>query len=211
MAGAEKGIEIGETLRLFTDGTGNRGQELLISSHGFYVPGRNRGKDEGNGWFKVPSWTTLYFYVPHGTPLVDPGITSAAMFPPKETYGPGQLVRNYRLAKYQGRHGSKGETYKLINETIALNRTKADGVDAERNNPLVRNDPAALELLKPIERYDVLTIRHRVETFLRGFHLRDVLRELDSHGYRYPTIKCIFCRSSMLYDLGDRPWTSLNK
>jgi hypothetical protein len=197
---------VGDRLYLFTDGSPNRGESLVISSHGAYVPGRNRGADEGNGWFKVPSWTTLDFYVVHGKALEDPTITSVTRYRPVETLGPGALVRNYRLFKYQGRHGSRDETYETIRARIDDNRQLAAQRDAERAGATQEQRDSGL--LDPIHRYDVLTIRYRGLPGVIGFTLRDVLRELDTYGRRYTRIRCAFCRSSIL---GDTPWTSLNK
>lgn len=199
---------VGDRLYLFTDGSPNRGDSLVISSHGAYVPGRNRGTDEGNGWFKVPSWTTLDFYVVHGKVLEDPTITSVTRYKPVETLGPGALVRNYRLFKYQGRHGSRDETYDTIRARIDDNRRLAAKRDDERTAATQEQRDSGL--LDPIHRFDVLTVRHRFRGLQNvvGVTLREVLRDLETNGHRYDRIRCAFCRSSLL---GDQPWTSLNK
>lgn len=196
---------IGERLYLFTDGTGTPAACLVISSHGAYVPGRNSGPEEGNGWFRVPAWTTLDFFVPHGEKLEDPTLGNIGRYAPTESYGPGVMVRNYRLAKYQGSHGSQAETYADILQRIDENRGLADRQDQVRAAATQAERDSGL--IEPIRRFDALTIRYRVPKTLLGVTLRDVLQELDRHGHRYARIRCSFCRSSIL---GDKPWTSLN-
>ena len=196
---------VGDRLYLFTDGSSNRAESLVISAHGAYVPGRNRGLAEGNGWFEVPRWTTLDFYVVHGKTLEDPSIGNITRYTPKESCGPGSIVRNYRLFKYQGRHGNYAESYQSIRARIDENRALAEVRDRERERATPQQRDSGL--LEPIERFDALTIRNR-PTSLLGLTLRDVLDQLATLGHRYPRVRCSFCRSSFT---GDTPWTSLNR
>lgn len=155
---------LGGGMYVFSNG-GTRSRELLISSHGVHL-GLLGGK------IKVPSWTELTFFTPHGKALTDPGVGAVieGRVAPAEVKGPGDMVPNYRLSKYQGKHNRAGETYDSIKAILSKSKWKVD----------------------------VLTIRNRWWQFNAGVTLNEVLNELALFGYQYPFIYCSFCRSGLI-------------
>jgi hypothetical protein len=217
---------LGTELYLFDDGTDVPAPHLIISSHGGYVSRPETDKEnEGGGWMKVPAGMELFFYAPHKRPLRDPTVDGLLKNTPYERKAAGELVRNYRLTKFQGRHGSKTETYAALLAGIVANRTLAEsqetllrdlGLDlgvAMDTDQRMEAYRARLENLPPpdqqrltmafggrrIERYDVVTIRNRTidaRSFLNlGITLRTVLGLLPPGAYH--KIHCNFCRSSV--------------
>lgn len=179
-------IALGEKFYLFKhdnkDTINPAEDHLLVTAHGGYMDVRG---PLGSKNFKVPSWTQLHFYGAHGLSLLDPGVYDIMKgeYQVSETAGPGDSVTNYELSKYQGRHGNINETYTSISANIQTNLNRLD-VNS-RNFAFI---------------FDVLTVRNRI---LRSDpSLKDMLNELDSHGYRYENIHCIFCRSPMVADSG---------
>ncbi|WP_407060679.1 putative adhesin [Burkholderia ubonensis] len=186
-------IALGSNIYLFCD-EGSRAGKLLISSHGEYMNRPEFGRQTGlirnipgfGGWFSVPQWTKLSFFSVHRTTLVDPGIDQFLLdsFVPVETALPGEVIRNYKLSKYQGRHNQKDEDYSSILSFMELNRN----VSASR-----RRWAARKMNVQQVSTIDVLTIRNRFHN--DGVHLLDVLRTLECHGRRYGEILCAFCRA----------------
>lgn len=217
-------IEIGDKLYLFTstDGAGNHPQRLIITSHGGYEE-RAVANRESKGWLTVPRWTRLYFYADHGYALLDPGTKNLLGYRPVQESAPNDAVQNYVLSKFQARGNAVGaETYDgIVNGIVgsrdlqkqqkeALTRfgldLDAETDPAETERKLAEIEAAAtgpqkyeLTLIKgkrQVEIYDVLTVRRR--RLRSDITLRDVLRELEAAGHRYPEIHCAFCRSPML-------------
>ncbi|MFT3768634.1 MAG: hypothetical protein QM820_24575 [Minicystis sp.] len=214
-------IAIGERLYLFTadDAQGNRPRRLIITSHGGYHE-RAVGNRLPNGWTRVPSWTTLYFYAQHGYILKDPGTRELLGHRPAQVGSAGEEVPNYVLSKFQETGGDAGvETYDSIKQGIVTTHeflqlqkdglaehgldldTATDPEDTEqRITEIEANATGAQKMMitvqkgkRQVELYDVLTVRKRRLKW--DMTLREVLVELDRAGYRYPEIHCSFCRS----------------
>ena len=168
--------DIGDHLILFYKDGGNSNTDLVISAHGGYWARPELGKQTGclrnipgfGGWFKVPVGETLHFYVPHKYVLDDPEISNAlqGLTHKFESSPAGTLVRNYRLNKYQGKHGNEQETYNHISQSI--------------------DDPRAF--------FDVLTIKNRWWK-IGGITLKAALEQLSKATSQYSDIYCLFCRS----------------
>lgn len=169
-----KQIAIGNRLYVFTSKYGHA-NDLLITAHGTYVPrpefGRQRGAARNvpglGGWIAVPNRTTLHFYSPHKTSLLDPGIWSIVTHAvvPVESVDQGGVVRNYRLRKFEG------DTYAGIREGLTYEERVYGG-----------------------HAMDILTIRGKL-TNIAGVTLSDVLSDLREHGLQYRNIHCSFCRA----------------
>lgn len=216
-------IEIGDRLYLFTaaDAQGQRPPRLIITSHGGYHE-RAVGGRRANGWTRVPSWTTLFFYAEHGYVLKDPGTRELLGHRPAQEGSPGTEVPNYVLSKFQERSDGAGtETYDTIVQGIVTTHefwqlqkdglaahgldldAAADAEDTEQRIAQIEaNATGAQKQIiglqkgkRQVELYDVLTVRKR--RLKRDMTLRDVLAQLDHAGYRYPEIHCSFCRSPM--------------
>lgn len=195
-------IAIGDRLYLFTD-PASPADYLAISSHGTYFLSDGFHSLQG-GWFPIPRWTTLHFFVDHSVNLDDPGITNIARYNPTDTYPPGAWLRDYHLTKYQGKHGNPGETYDFILNQIDANRARAQARDNQRAG--ASPEQLATGLLEPVPRFDVLTIRnplaHHLGDAKLGVRLKFVLSELDRTTHRYAQIRCSFCRGNAFETLG---------
>ena len=95
----QKWIDLEGKCFLFCD-NGKIRSKLAITSHGMQMP--LRVLKSGYGRFRVPNWTTLYFYCPDGSSLDDPGISKVinGNIPPVFEIGPGQYCNDYLLTKY---------------------------------------------------------------------------------------------------------------
>lgn len=176
-------LSLGNKCYVFEDDSKNPGNELIVSAHGGYWVGLS-------GTFRVPDWTILHFMSPHKTTLSDPTVRRVmGGIPVYESFGPGDVVRNYQLSKYQGRHNDMGETYASIEDDIESNRRTAQ-LAAEQPGP-------ELEKLRArgvkFESIDVLTVRNRKLRIPPT--LSEVINELDKDIRRYPNIYCVICRS----------------
>ena len=220
---------LGEEIILFTDNTGVPAPNLVISSHGAYLPRPEIGKEnERSGWFRVQAGVELLFYGPHKVALEDPTVDGVLAKTPFEKKVAGELVRNYHLSKFQGRHGAKTETYASIESGIDLNRTQVDSqhqilaslgldlaiamdTDARANAidvlrqalPADRRPMLTTALgARRYEKYDVLIIRNRnidARSVLGvGVTLREVLAAIP---HPYQRIHCAFCRSRFIFSL----------
>jgi len=223
-ATAVRRIEIGAKLYLFTaeDSDGNHPSRLIITSHGGYHERTVRDR-ASKGWMTVPGWTRLFFYGDHGLALYDPGTRNLLGYRPTQEQAPDTMVENYVLSKFQARGGGSGnETYESI--TSGMDRShellqqqkealarfgldldeETDAGETERKLADVEasaSDARKYELTmlkgkRQVELYDVLTVRNR--RLRSDLTLRDLLRELESHGHRYAEIHCAFCRSPIL-------------
>lgn len=165
-------IAIGDRLYLFM---GNRqAGDLVITSHGGYMPRPEFGRQTGNarrvpglgGWLAVPAGVELHFYGPHGWALNDPGLSDVIgkRVRPKEILREGDKVRNYRLLKFED------DTYYQISSGMDYRQRRFGH-----------------------QGMDVLTVRNRWWG-KAGLTLKSVLSMLDEAGYRYERIHCVFCR-----------------
>ncbi len=184
---------------------GARAPNLLVTSHGAYMPRPEFGKSSVGGFMNVPAWTTLHFYGPHQHSLIDPGISKVISGGLKvyESAPSGAAVRNYRLSKYQGRHGNENETYQSIRHSIDNNRM----FEALRQEALASADPEKLRYVQRVApnafpAFDVLTVRNRWWMGGMGATLRELLQELSRAGHRYPNVHCVFCRSRLIGSSG---------
>jgi hypothetical protein len=219
---------IGDEIILFTDDTRVPAPHLIISSHGAYVSRPEIGKEEERGgWLRVPAGVRLFFYGPHHVALEDPTVEGLLSKTPYEIRTGGELVRNYRLSKFQGRHGSETETYATIKQGIENNRTFVRTQESTLSrlglNLSVQMSDAqriqAVETLRPTlsaaeqyeltmalgnrrhEKYDVLTIRNRHHDVRSTFStlLGITLRTvLGAIPGAYDNIHCGFCRSRLV-------------
>ncbi|MNJ25650.1 hypothetical protein D3C77_201010 [compost metagenome] len=196
---------VGRELYLFQDDAGKSVDNLVISSHGEYMPRPEFGRHTGlarnipglGGWIEVPAGVTLYLYGPHKSALGVPGM--AAVMSSKlnhlETLRSPQKIRNYRLSKFQD--GYSSETYGSIEEDIDQNRRCVD----IRERAVSMRDQTTLAMIAenfpvPFPRFDILTIRNRA--WMYSITLHDVLKALRQEGYRYSNIHCVFCRSPIV-------------
>ncbi|OZG73032.1 hypothetical protein BTA51_13850 [Hahella sp. CCB-MM4] len=210
-----KKTPLGDKLYLFTDDTGMMAENLLITSHGGYIPRPDFGKQTGRarkfpglgGWIGVPEWTQLYLYGPHTKTLLDPGLNS--VISGKTNYlqrlQRNEKIRNYSLGKYQG--DDTGETYESISRDIDNNRTYIN----LRQEAMDSGDEGMIAHVQrlcpnPFPKFDVLTVRNR--KLMSGVNLKHVLDMLASTGYRYTNIHCVFCRSRMIGTSGT--WNAAN-
>ena len=115
----EKWIDLDGKCFLFCH-NGKMRSQLAITSHGMQMPVRLF--KSGYGRFKVPDWTTLYFYGPDGFSLVDPGISVVMRnkAPVYSKVGAGQYSNDYLLSKY-----SKDD-YGQLAYSVAHETTRTD-------------------------------------------------------------------------------------
>ncbi len=130
-----KGYAVGEQLYIFCAGSRPdpaSTRDLIISAHG--------GFSKSSSTIVLPHWVRgLYLYGPHGAVLMDPGITTLAKkIQNFEVKGPGDVVMNYGLTKYQGRHSaSRSETYESLKTAVserasAVSRFRGNEVKAQK-------------------------------------------------------------------------------
>ncbi len=125
-----KGYAVGEQLYIFC--AGNRPdptstRDLIISAHG--------GFSKSSSNIVLPHWVRgLYLYSPHGAVLMDPGVpTLATSIQNFEVKGPGDVVMNYGLTKYQGRHSaSRSETYESLDTAVNQRASAVANLRANR-------------------------------------------------------------------------------
>lgn len=189
-------LAIGNSLYLHRAKAGpvTPGHHLLISAHGVFL--QELGLFGRPLRTRVPAWTQLHFYAPHGDSILDPTVPAilAGDFQVFETIRPGSPVVDYRLSKYQGRHGSVNETYASITNNLDANEAVLDAIQqaAAKGRAIKRGPNFAFH-------FDVLTIRNR--WWMKGSlgeKLSDVLGALQGAGYRYENIHCSFCRSPVI-------------
>ena len=154
---------------------GENVQNLIIMAHGTIV---NRRSAQGifrrifrKYQFTTPSWTTLFFYAPHGTVVRSwHDYYLVGKYPPLEAYLPGEKVFNYDL-HYDSEYTNPG----LIRTYL------------KKSRPL--DDPDLSH--HPFRVFDILT----TPTWLfRSVTLETVLELLYQTGHTYPRIHCSFCR-----------------
>jgi len=178
-------LDIGAKLRLW--GSGSRGQSyrqssLLITAHG--VPRLF------NRQFVVPKGTTILFYGPEGTALLDPGFRAVAAkrAVAYSVSGPETTCSDYSLSKFQGYRGTfagalfgkiakpfvsaNGETYQEINDYLAFQAANGGSINVDVMT--IRADPGKISIT-----------------------LSDALTTLRLNGYAYRRILCSFCRGVM--------------
>jgi hypothetical protein len=185
-------IELGERFYIFApdDSFDAADDHLLISAHGGYM---NLFGPLGRNQIRVPAWTQLYFYADHGSTIQDPGVYNIMKgeYQVSETKGPGSVVTDYSLSKYQGRHGGgDDETYAKISEQVTRNASVLADVGSGKNKG--RNFAY---------KFHVLTVRNR--RLRSDPDLSDVLAALTAAQRQYQNIHCSFCRSPMLGSSGD--------
>jgi hypothetical protein len=187
-------IAVGRYIYLFKSNTNL--VDCVISAHGGYVF-ENRS-------FEVPAGVTLSFFAEHGNTLTDPGMAKLmaqlADAQPAETLTGGQLCKNYLLSKYQGRHGSKDETYDSIKADIEkADKQRLDFQAGIGIAALKGNKPGVQMLLRGLAHSSgasVVTIRNRWNV-LFGIPLADVIKEVRKVAPGLSDFYCSFCRSNM--------------
>jgi hypothetical protein len=229
-----KRVDVGVDLYLFMADDAAPAPHLVVSAHGGYFPQPKSESFHRPGWLRVPQGMELFFYVDDGVSLLDPGNDKILAQDPVEIRRGGEMVHNYLLGKYQGRH-TKGspETYDSIKTNIDTNRTFADiqeemlaAQDIHLSNPmdpdarlqqyeakLAGLAPAEAEKLRRAwgtrrhERYDVLTVRHRHIGLRRALLHYVTLREALTaiQPHGYRKIHCNFCRVNGLRELVKLP------
>ncbi|MDX1812138.1 MAG: hypothetical protein R3240_09335 [Gammaproteobacteria bacterium] len=151
---------------------------VIISAHGCQTP--------FNASFKVPANTKVYFYCPHGYSLEDPQtirIARGEIAYNGEPYNAGETCPDYKLGKYQGKHGGKeSDDYDMIGKKMHPQYLQK----LVEELGIMHND------IKDIQ-YDIVTIRHRKVGFAPK--LSEVITQLRENGYNYTEIHCAFCRS----------------
>ena len=162
---------------------GGNAQNLLIAAHGGAPPSHSctgiaRTLTRVHR-FKIPPWTTLYFYAPHGT------VTNAEFepyikwkYPPLEAFMPGETVINYDLVHVDD-DGFVCTTDKEVRNLLFTNRCHS----------------AHLNTHHPFRFLDIVTT---APSYPAQITLKEVLAVLFRTGRIYPRIHCIFCR----YELG---------
>ncbi len=128
-------IELGSRFYIFApDDSFNAAEDhLLISAHGGYM---NLFGPLGRNQIRVPAWTQLYFYADHGSTIQDPGVYNIMKgeYQVSETKGPGSVVTDYALSKFQGRHGGgEDETYAKISEQVSRNAAVSAASTSDRS------------------------------------------------------------------------------
>jgi hypothetical protein len=161
---------------------------LLISAHGAVLADN----------IIVPDWANLHFYGRHGAAIVDPGFSEIieGKYKVIESIAGGERCSNYLLSKYQGRHGSRTETYASLQREVQRNSAFLDEAVRAMADVDQRKSKGHRRVLNTHNfnfHFDVLTIRNRWNTFF-GISLNTVLQQLGANGYRYEQIHCSFCR-----------------
>jgi hypothetical protein len=187
---------IGELIYLFTrNNTNDFAQECVISAHGgwdphyltFTVPKREDGAD-----------VELWFYSEEGESANDFGINNwgqTQLARVTDKYRSGQMVKNYGLTKYQGKHNSMNEGYDRLTATV-------EGFE--------QSNLAAMAFLekykksntvKVLPSIDIATVRNRKASLdgqrtLLGTELllEDMVKRLLK-VHNYDRIHCYFCRN----------------
>ncbi|MCW7551980.1 hypothetical protein NX722_04855 [Endozoicomonas gorgoniicola] len=153
-------------------------QNLLIAAHGGVWGSRScmafARFITGVHRFKIPLWTTLYFYAPHGTATnteLEPYMKWK--YPPLEAVMPGESVINYDLG-----HVVDGMPYTT---------------DQQVKNHLTANrcHSAGLSIHHPFRFLDIVTTEPSGPA---DTTLKEVLAILSRTGRIYPRIHCTFCR-----------------
>ncbi|MDN7140034.1 hypothetical protein KC131_05195 [Pseudomonas sp. JQ170] len=194
---------LGREIYLFQDDSGRSVENLMIVSHGRYMPRPEFGRQTGlarnipglGGWIEVPAGVTLYLYGPHKSAIYGSMITEVLDGEAKhfETLRSPQKIRNYRLSKFQ----ADSDTYGSIKKEIDLNRRSAGG----RGQAMSYGGNTILQMIAAnfpgtIPRFDILTIRNRA--WMYTVSLQDVFKALERWGFRYSNIHCVFCRSRII-------------
>ena len=153
-------------------------QNLLIATHGGVWKKRSfRGVARSVmriHRLKIPHWTTLFFYAPHGTTISTKLERYMKWrYPPLEAVMPGETVINYDLRHVEG--GQAFTTDQQVKTLITLNRCYA----------------AHLDIHHPFRFLDILTAEPCAPAEIS---LKEVLNVLLRAGCIYPRIHCTFCR-----------------
>ncbi|GLS25134.1 putative adhesin [Marinibactrum halimedae] len=207
-------VDIAGKMYLWTPkNLGGLGQpkRLIISAHG----GRRT-----NFTFRITQNTTLNFYSNDGRSVTDPGIwkfyQQKHRATPQDTYTQGDRCYNYILSKYTNSRGKKNhnkgsESYDII-ESLMKKDFQKDAQEVSnalvtmmgsKNTPeatkaiLIRDNLKRLQDLNAMSAACVLTIRNRRSPFMASVNLKWVLDELESRGYDFNQVDCIFCRNSL--------------
>ncbi|MET4695956.1 putative adhesin [Endozoicomonas lisbonensis] len=161
-------------LKLYTcKNLGDNIQNLIISCHGLFES-KCDGSMEPSSHFYTPNWTTLFFYGPHGTPLLGaPHLYMQGSAPPLEAALPQEKVVNYLLLH---KSGSSWGDIPDLKEVMVKYRTGEYRTLSQH----------------PFRFYDVVTLEPCEGYYLR---LKTVLNILFKTGHCYPRIHCDFCRS----------------
>jgi hypothetical protein len=163
---------------------------LIITAHGGHalLSGTNK--------FTVPRGLTLKFYSDDTKSVIDPGFNQFYQYEavPREVIDQGNSCYDYILTKYQGRHGSKDETYQSIARTIDGN------VQGRRNYQLMaqRQPQNSSKYLAKSMSYPtpaVLTVRNR--WFKGDATLSMALDAALSVARGIAVVECLFCRSTL--------------
>ncbi len=191
--------DVGDYYKLHTLG-GAFADELLISAHGGYSARAD--------YFTIPAdWGNfeLKFYAPDGYVLQDPGARRLMIgggCPAFETLAPGARCRNYKLSKYQGRHGG-GETYASLAADMTVSRSHRNMVLGLTNAERALLPAVQLNYSPTM---DVLTVRNRVLTRHTPNLFEAVGLARGIHPYR--VIHCSFCRVAAHHPGRDAAWST---
>ncbi len=204
--------EIGKRIYLWSRKKGAQSpgvKQCVISAHG----GQSKINGMGNTNNAAAS---LVYYAPHGYILTDPslmGIMDGSAKPVETVVSTSS--QDYELSKYQGRHGSKSETYEriggmaerieedLANMELAIGQFKSLGKDS-------RAEEVEARLNKMKNKMDIVTIRNR--RFVKGdVLLSEVVNGLAKAGYKYDVIHCSFCRCRQEDDFSYNPVNQIAK
>ena len=165
------------TMKLFTcERLGGKGIENIV----LWCHGRHRPLEPGSlqvfteNIFKVPVWTTLYFYAPHDTVLLA-GLNKFldGCYEPLKIYVPNEECFNYSLAPMVRREQFGSEDY--IKEKLLTHRM---GLKTKKQ-------------LNPSRLYDIASV-------LNPCRLTSMLDCLEIKNRPYRRVHCLFCRNEGL-------------
>ena len=198
-----RSIDLGSHLRLWTHDMGGVVDDLVLTSHGISMsrPWANSGAIRNvpllGGALTVPKWTNLVFYGPHKKVLEDPGITNLMNGTAKhfEIKSGGESVKNYRLTFYEH------DTDDIIKSRVELNREYVQIINELKANN--QELPPHIQAMASLPKFDVIRVVQSGIKGTIGYTLKDVLAQLDKHGYHYKNIHCVFCRGTSNQAFGE--------
>lgn len=178
-------IPMGDHLYFFESEFG--GNKCIITAHGAYLTNRDT--------FSLSSLgddIRLFFYGEHNKVLLDPGldILSSNQEVVNEYPRDGDMVNNYRLSKFTGRHSGGDETYERIEEMLALHAEQMQRF--EDNKDYVLANPAIKRLYESQASCHIVTVRRRFKFVVS---LKYVIETVRSHRPDIQDFHCLFCRS----------------
>lgn len=185
--------EFGEWFKIISD-TSSKSEQLIITAHGCYAPWSRE--------INIPDNVTLKFLNPHGTFLLDPGVSNIASGGDKTfvSASKGSITPEKQASKL------------LLEEGNLLALTGSDKLGKARNYIMSKyreDDIDTVVNTLSSNRYfsdkgyaiksDILVVRNR-KNFKNLFSnptLGDVLNELGRNGIHYKTIIVAICRGPL--------------